>query len=272
MIEAAFGRYGTRLIGCRFSFLILKHLLALKLEVVLSPSLYDSRQLTGRHATVAVDVLRATTAVCAAFQAGAEEIVPLDSLEPLRDFYRKGYTVAAERGGEKVVVEGVPASCGNSPTEYLAMDLRGQRLAYSTTNGTVSILSARDSEKLFCGSFANLSALAGRLVEERWEEVVVLCSGWKGDPCVEDTLFAGALAERLQVTVPWLELVNDAALYSVDLWQLAKDDLYGFCSKATHVHRLQAMHYDHDIRFAFRVDTCPVVPFLVDQTRLRIEK
>ena len=45
------------------------------LEVSLTPALYPYRTLTSHHATVAIDVLRATTAVCAAFQAGCREVV-----------------------------------------------------------------------------------------------------------------------------------------------------------------------------------------------------
>lgn len=234
----------------------------MQVEVILSPLLYDGRQLIENHAVVAVDVLRATTAICAAFQAGAEEIVPLNSLDPLPSFYRKGYAVAAERNAQKVVVDGVPATCGNSPSEYLTMDLKGQRLAYSTTNGTVSILKGKGSDRLYVGAFANLSALAQRLERER--RIVILCSGWKGDPCIEDTLFAGALCDRM-MSYGEVELVNDAALYAVDLWNMAKGDLYAFCSKATHVHRLQRMDYDNDVRLAFRLDTCPVVPVLVEK-------
>ena len=89
---------------------------------------------------VAVDILRATTAICAAFQAGAEEIVPLDTLEALEGYRGKGYLLAAERGGKKIG----DAHYGNSPTEYLRHDLHGQRLAYSTTNGTRCILRGDD--------------------------------------------------------------------------------------------------------------------------------
>ena len=55
----------------------------MKLEVSLSPALYPFRTLQSHYATVAVDILRASTAVCAAFHAGCESVVPLDSLEAL---------------------------------------------------------------------------------------------------------------------------------------------------------------------------------------------
>ena len=97
-----------------------------QIELSLTPALYDWRTIKERHTTVAVDILRATTAICAAFFAGAKEIVPLDSLEPLEAYHAQGYLRAAERGGKKV--DG--AECGNSPTEYLTMDLHGHHPAH----------------------------------------------------------------------------------------------------------------------------------------------
>ena len=236
----------------------------MQIEVVLTPTLYSHRQMHSNHATVVVDVLRATTAICAAFHAGATNITPLQSLDALSYYHQQGYTIAAERNGAKVIVEDVPATCGNSPTEYLNMDLQNQRLAYSTTNGTLAIhTAAHDSRQLYIGSFANLSVLSKHLL--RHERIVILCSGWKGDPCIEDTLFAGALCKILTERNNNAILINDTARYSTDLWSLASPDLYSFCSKATHVHRLQHMGYDNDIHFALQIDTCPVVPYATSE-------
>lgn len=258
----------------------------MKIEVALSPALYPYRTVKpsptgeGGHVTVAVDLLRATTAVCAAFQAGCTAVLPLDTLEGIADYRREGYLIAAERGGHKVDIPAsdgrmVPADYGNSPTEYLRHDLRGVRLAYSTTNGTVSILKAADAQLALVGAFANISALAERLVRERMD-VVVLCSGWMNDFCIEDTLVAGALIEKLthssvspcraasspdlgeQLVTP----VGDAAQMALTLWQAAKEDPFGYCQRASHVHRLYRFGAEEDVRFAFRMDTCLVVPEL----------
>ena len=219
---------------------------------------YDNRSLSLRHATVAVDILRATSAICAAFYSGASEIVPLDSLEPLPSFSDRGYIIAAERGGKKL--EG--ATCGNSPTEYMAMNLAGCKLAYSTTNGTVSILRSADAERSYVGAFANISALYEALLGE--ENVVVLCSGWKGEPSMEDTVFAGALVCRLMEKKDDVVLVNDAAMMAYDIWQQASKDPFAYCSRATHVHRLESFGGTAiaDTRWAFQADTCPLVPVL----------
>ncbi len=226
----------------------------MKIEVSLSPALYPHRTITSHHVTVAIDLLRATTAVCAAFQAGCSEVVPLDSLDALESYRPFDYKIAAERGGKKL-----PGSdYGNSPTEYLNHDLHGVKLAYSTTNGTVSILCGADADLTFVGSFANLDALCDRLCCEAMD-VVLLCSGWQNDFCLEDTLVAGAIIEKL----PTLYTPHgDAANMALAMWQLAKKNPFDYCQKATHVHRLQAFGAESDIRFAFQINTCPVVPVL----------
>lgn len=237
-----------------------------KIEVSLTPALYPYRTLTSNHVTVAIDVLRATTAVCAAFQAGCREVVPLDTLEALETYRPLDYKIAAERGGKKL-----PGSdYGNSPTEYMRHDMSGVRLAYSTTNGTVSILRGADADLTLVGAFANLSALCDRLLREA-KDTVLLCSGWQNDFCLEDTLVAGAIIERLSCLTSHVSPVNDAATMALALWQAAKADPFGYCRQATHVHRLEGFGAQADIEFAFRQDTCPVVPVLKEGI-LRNEK
>lgn len=228
-----------------------------KIELSLTPALYDYRSLHEHHTTVAVDILRATTAVCAAFQAGVEEIVPLDSLEPLNRYREIGYLRAAERGGIKV--DG--AECGNSPTEYLTMDLRGKRMAYSTTNGTVCILRGSDADRTLVGAFANITALTQRLLDEP-QDVVILCSGWRNDFSIEDTLFAGALCQRLLASGMYTTN-HDAVQMALDLWQMCEGDPYSYSMRhASHVQRLIGFGAEKDIEFAFHLDTCPLVPIL----------
>lgn len=226
----------------------------MKIEVSLTPALYPFRTLTSGHVTVAIDVLRATSAVCAAFQAGCDTVVPLDTLEGISRYRSHGYLIAAERGGKKV--DG--AEYGNSPTEYLSNDMHGVKLAYSTTNGTISILRGADADITLVGAFANLSAICEYLKHEN-KDTVLLCSGWQNDFCIEDTLVAGAIIERLQGVG---EAHGDAANMALDLWRMAKGDPYGYCQRCTHVHRLEGFGAQADIEFAFRQDTCPVVPIL----------
>lgn len=231
----------------------------MRIEVSLSPALYPYRTIKEHHITVAIDLLRATTAVCAAFQAGCSMVAPLNTLEGMSRFRDQGFLLAAERDGKKVG----NAEYGNSPTEYLRNDLSGVKLSYSTTNGTVTILCGADAEMTLVGSFANLSALCKRLTDTDLD-VVLLCSGWKQDFCIEDTLVAGAIIQKLLAINPELIILNDAAHMALALWQVAMSDPYEYCQRCTHVHRLYRLGAADDVRFAFHQDTCPVVPILKD--------
>ena len=228
----------------------------MKIELSLTPALYQYRTIREHHTTVAIDVLRATTAICAAFQAGCKAIVPLDTLDGITKYRELGYMVAAERNGSKVG----DAEYGNSPTEYLRNDLRGIKLAYSTTNGTVSILRATDADKVLVGSFANIGALCNQIAKDG-QDVVILCSGWKNDFCIEDTLVAGAIMTRLsEVASPW----GDAAQMAIEMWHQAEANPYVYCQRCSHVARLRRLGAEADIEFAFKQDTCQVVPQLRD--------
>lgn len=239
----------------------------MRIEVSVSPALYDFRNIHQHHTTVAIDVLRATTAVCTAFEAGCCEVVPLASLDVLAAYHDKGYRLAAERNGCKVdirLADGsiVVAQYGNSPTEYMRHDMTGIRLAYSTTNGTVTILRGADANTLMVGAFANLGALCERLRKDG-RDIVLLCSGWKQDFCIEDTLVAGAILESLSdVAEPY----GDAAFMALSLWHEAKNDVYAYCKRCSHVQRLERLDAHEDIIFSLRQDTCHVVPILHNGT------
>ena len=185
---------------------------------------------------------------------GVVEIVPLDSLDALGTFREQGYQCAAERGGKRVG----DAEWGNSPTLYHNSNLNGVRLAFSSTNGTVALLRATDAERILVGAFSNLTLLADYIAAQP-HDVVVLCSGWKGKLSLEDTLFAGALVQRLDALGSH-QAVNDAANVAASLWHSAAADPYGFCEMGTHFQRLKRLGCDDDVRFAFQYDTCPVLP------------
>lgn len=142
---------------------------------------------------VVIDILRATSAMVAAFESGVDRIIPVGTIEEAAQYInRPGYIAAAERNGE--VVEGF--AYGNSPLAYLGQDLRGKTIVMTTTNGTKAIGLAQHARKLVVGSFLNLSALSDWLVKQN-ENVLLLCSGWKDKFNLEDSVFAGAVMDRL---------------------------------------------------------------------------
>lgn len=224
------------------------------LEVCLSPNLLSLHILT--HKTVVVvDILRATSCMVTAIACGVESILPLQDIETCRAMKSQGYYIAAERDGKQV--EGF--DLGNSPFSYMEKHLIGQKIAFTTTNGTQVIKLSENSEQIIVGAFLNLSAVASYLAEQK-KNVLVACAGWKGHINVEDTLFAGALVDIL--TSQNFTISNDSALLAQSLYQKHKADLLAFVSLCSHVQRLKNLGIQKDIEFCLQKDVYEAVPIL----------
>ncbi len=223
-------------------------------EVCLSPALFEFRTTTENYIVVVVDVLRATTAFCAAFDSGADRVIPVSGLAELMEYKNKGFLTAAERDGRKVDF----ADFGNSPTFLLQQDLSGKELAYSTTNGTQAVEKAMSCGNIAIAAFANLQAITVWLSEQQ-KNIIVLCSGWKNTFSFEDTLCAGALAESLKLSAEYA-ISCDAAVAALTLWQRAKNDLETVVKTASHYQRLLALEQHADLQHCFRLNSSQSVP------------
>lgn len=208
--------------------------------------------------TVVVDVLRATSAICTAFEHGISRVIPVPDVEDTY-FYKDhdDVIVAAERGGE--VVEGF--SYGNSPFSYMNEDIKGKTLVITTTNGTQAIEAAKDSQIILVGSFLNFDALTENL-RNIDRDVMVLCAGWKNRFNLEDTLFAGAVTENLLEAGFSYATDSDAALASLSLYKSAKYDLFDFLENSSHRNRLERLNLEEDVKYCLSFNKTRCVPYL----------
>lgn len=238
-----------------------------EIEVVLSPLLFSSRGVQDNFSIVIVDILRATTTICAALYHGVKEIIPVDTVERAYSYKDLGYLLA----GERLETSLGRADLGNSALEFIDGKLRGKTVVHTTTNGTQAIALARKSgaENVFIGAFSNITALAKHL-QSLSQNIVLLCSGWKGRFCLEDTIFCGALSERILQCGNHV-VHSDATLAAMYLWEKAKGNPLQFLDNAEHVHRLRKLGYDDVFEFTFQNDTCPVVPCVKDRVIVDIK-
>ncbi|MDO9257125.1 MAG: 2-phosphosulfolactate phosphatase [Bacteroidales bacterium] len=224
------------------------------IEVCLSPALFKYKTTTDNFIVVIIDVLRATTAFCAAFDSGAKSVIPVSGLEELLEYKNKGYLTAAERDGNKVDF----ADFGNSPTVFLNTDLNGKELAYSTTNGTQAVEIAKNSGNIAVAAFVNLKAMSEWIIGQQ-KNVVILCSGWKNTFSLEDTLCAGALVGILEQS-GLFNPICDASGAALALWQSSKNDLQEVVKKANHYQRLVKLGQLVDLQHCFQINTSEAVP------------
>lgn len=224
-----------------------------QIDVCLTPELLHLHRVEN-SIVVVVDIFRATSCMVTGFAHGVAKILPVATLDECRRYQEQGYLTAAERDGLKP--EGFELD--NSPFSYMTSEVAGATVVVTTTNGTLAITRSREAVKVLVGAFLNLGTLADYLRGQQYD-VLVLCAGWKGKPNLEDTLFAGALVERLHEDFLVLE---DSALMALRQYQLAKADLLGYVANSSHVRRLQRLGIHKDIAYCLQPDLYDVLPIL----------
>jgi len=233
------------------------------IEVCFTPRLFTEILTKENYVVVLVDILRATTSICTAFANGVERIIPVGDLEDARKYKERGFLVASEQDGKKLDF----ADFGNSAFSFTRENIGGKTLVYCTTNGTRALDTARKAGEIVIGSFINLSALVAWLTVRK-KNVVILCSGWKNKFCLEDSIFAGALASKL-IESHIFSIHCDSTVAAIELWNIAKQDILNYIRKAAHSHRLKRLGLDDVIPYSFTLDQTDVVP-VFDGKEIRI--
>ncbi len=223
------------------------------IDVCVSPELMHLYTVSDRTVVV-VDILRATSCMTTAFAHGIASITPFAKMEDCLAMKAKGYFTAGERDGKKV--DGF--DFGNSPFEYMDEKLKGQKIAFTTTNGTQAIAKSAGAREIIIGSFLNLSAIVNYLSQTP-NNILVVCAGWKGKVNLEDTLFAGAVVELLK---DQFQPECDAPVAAQHLYNQAKHDLVDYLKDSSHVRRLAKLNIFKDIEYCLTPDQYSVVPVL----------
>ena len=221
----------------------------------LSPALLHLTNL--KHTVVVIiDVFRATSTIATALYNGAEKVIPVAGVEECKRLGSEipNAVTAGEREGR--VIEGL--QYGNSPAEYPREFIEGKTLVLTTTNGTKLLHMAfdRGCDAVVTGSFPNLSAVCQYLVSSN-KDVVLGCSGWKDMFNLEDTLFAGAVIDRIK---EHFVIHDDASLMAQQIYRLHESNLFKFIQNTTHWHRLAAYGLQKDLQYCISIDVANVLP------------
>lgn len=221
----------------------------------LSPALLHLTNLKDAIVVI-IDVFRATSTIATALFNGAERVIPVAAVE---DCKRLGSEIpnavtAGEREGK--VIEGL--QYGNSPAEYPREFIEGKTLVLTTTNGTrlLHMAFARGCAGVVTGSFPNLSSVCEYLASQN-QNVVLGCSGWKDMFNLEDTLFAGAVIDRIRER---FSIHDDASLMAQQIYRLHESHLFRFIQNTTHWHRLATYGLEKDLKYCISADVANVLP------------
>lgn len=227
-----------------------------RLEVVLSPALlhlYDTKDTI----TVIIDVFRATSTIAAALHNGAKSVLPVASVAECIELGKQldNSITAGERDGK--VADGLQH--GNSPLEYPKDFIAGKILVLTTTNGTRLLHMVKDADTIITGSFLNLTAVCDFLIAQN-KPVILGCASWKDRFNLEDTLFAGAVIDKVR---EHFDINCDSARAAEHLYKMSGGtNLISFLKDSSHYRRLSVFGLVHDMEYCVTPDQHPVVPIL----------
>lgn len=214
---------------------------------------------------VVIDVLRATSAICTALDQGAKSVIPVSTIEEARAYQKQGLIAGAERNGQ--IVEGFDV--GNSPYSYMGDIVRGKTIALSTTNGTKAINMASDRPTVVIGSLLNLDALCNWLIEND-QNVLLLGSGWKNKFNLEDTICAGAIADRL-IESRKFKADEDSTIAAKYIYRSAKENIFGYLKASSHRRRLRKLNLNEDVKYCLTPNQISTIPILKHGELVKLE-
>ena len=160
--------------------------------------------------TVIIDVFRAFSVECYAFDAGAETIVA--TLTPEKAFELKKQYKRPILVGERNerIIPGF--DFGNSPTEIINGNIKGKNIIHTTSAGTQGLLNATNAEMLLTASLVNCSAVAKYIKSLNPQKVTIVAMGYRGTRSTEEDLLCAEIIK--------LELLGISKDYSKEIYDL----------------------------------------------------
>jgi 2-phosphosulfolactate phosphatase len=238
----------------------------MKLDVVFTPQGLVPADVAGRTVFV-IDVLRATTSVCAALAHGAKAIIPVASSE---EAVRLAQTIGSTDvllAGERNCVRIPGFALGNSPLEMTEEAVKGKPIIMTTTNGTKAMLALQGASNVYLAAASNLSvagACAGQALE-RDRNIMIVCAGRDGAFSLDDAYAAGRLAVSALGGRKPRKGLNDAALAALDLVRRYGDGWNRPLAYSRAGRELVRLGFKADVDDAARLDAYPVLPQLHDR-------
>jgi len=238
----------------------------MKLDVVFTPTGLASQEVQGRTVFV-IDILRATTTMCAALHHGARALIPVASAE---EALRLAQTLGSEDvllAGERQAVRIPGFHLGNSPGEMTETGVKGKTLVMTTTNGTRALLACQAAAAVYPACAGNLS-LAAEKARERLEsgrETLIVCAGREGAFALEDAYAAGRLLASTLGSTRTRRGLSDAAIAALDLVRRYGEEWERPLRRSRAGRGLARLGFGEDIAAAARLDAYPVLPQFHDR-------
>ncbi|PKL86829.1 MAG: 2-phosphosulfolactate phosphatase [Ignavibacteriae bacterium HGW-Ignavibacteriae-1] len=241
------------------------------IDAFLTPYFPETENQFENSLVVMIDVLRASTTVCAALNAGAKEVIPSDSLDKAVRIYNSLSREVRFLGGERNGLMPQGFDAGNSPFEYVPEKVKGRSVILSTTNGTKTFQKAKNAKHKVVAAFANNAVITEyiKILLSEYDsgdaKLVFLCAGTNGRMSYEDVLCAGIIIHEISQIYTDCT-ITDTADAARNLYAFNANDMKNFLMKSDHAKILAAKGFEKDIEFCLTMNTLPVIPIVGSNT------
>jgi 2-phosphosulfolactate phosphatase len=136
--------------------------------------------------TVIIDVFRAFSVGCYAFDSGASRIIATSGVDEA--FLLKKKYIRSVLVGERneKIIDGF--DFGNSPTEIIKADLNGKTVIHTTTAGTQGLINAVNAQIVITGSLVNAGAVVNYIRAINPESVSLVAMGYRASVSAPEDL------------------------------------------------------------------------------------
>ncbi len=206
---------------------------------------------------VVIDVLRACTLAPILFGRGLETLYLCSSIRRAR---RVAETQDVLLVGER---DGLPPegfNYGTSPAEIARGDFGGRSAVLISDNAPRVLEQTAGARHVLLGSLYNADAVVTRAAALAEREVALVCTGYRGDEDLDDTLCAGYLTAQLKRRFPDAVL-GGAAMFAVGLLRASPNPV-GTLWGSRAGHRLRHLGLTDDIAVGSLVAQARHVPQL----------
>lgn len=146
---------------------------------------------------VIIDVFRAFSVECYAFDSGAARIIATSTPEEAFELKKKySNSVLVGERNERMIAG---FDYGNSPTEIIKANLYGKTVIHTTTAGTQGLLNAKKADLVLAAGFVNAGAVAEYIKLINPEYVTLVAMGYRATTsAAEDLLCADLIKANLE--------------------------------------------------------------------------
>ena len=228
------------------------------MEIKILQLLEGAKAATGL--TVIIDVFRAFSTACYAFNGGIEKSFPVGDIDLA---YRlkennQDYILVGERNEQKP-----PGfDFGNSPSQILKGDLLGKTIVHTTSSGTQGIANASAADEIITGSFVNAGAIIRYIRQKQPKIISLVCMGYACQyPTDEDTFCAEFIKNELEglpnnfnEMVKIMRIGSGARFFDLDKQKWAPKEDFDLCLNLNRFDFVLKVERENELNYLHKID------------------